>query len=76
VSEQEETRFEAQAAMVVDLYEAEVIDDDTALDILVEASGQAEWRCGLALAQEEKGRLWAAEWRLHGKRGDDGTWTP
>jgi hypothetical protein len=66
--------FELQAAMVVDLYEVAFIDDDTALDILVEASGQAEWRCGLALAQEEKDRLWAAEWRPL-KRGDDGTWT-
>jgi hypothetical protein len=66
-------RFEAQAAMVVDLYEAAVISEDTAMDILADASGQPGWRCAIALGQEMKDRLWAAEWRPL-KRGDDGTW--
>lgn len=66
-------RFEMQAAMVVDLYEVNFIDAGTAEDILVEASGEPGWRCCLALAQEEKDRLWAAEWRTP-RRGDDGSW--
>jgi hypothetical protein len=73
-AEFDEERFEAQAAMVVDFYQDGLIDEDTARDILAEASGEPGWRCALALAQELKDRLWAAEWRPL-KRGDDGTWT-
>lgn len=74
MSERELTWFETQAAMVCDFYDAGEIDAGTAVEILREATARPSRECALAIAQEEKDRLWAAEWRPL-KRGDDGTWT-
>ena len=65
--------LDEQVGMVVDAYEAGIVDRAGAMDALIEATGMSPGLCARMLAAEVMDRRRKTE---QGPRNDDGTWTP
>ena len=63
--------LDEQVGMVVDAYEAGIVDRAGAMDALIEATGMPPGLCARMLGREVVDRRRDAE---QGPRNDDGTW--
>ncbi|HEY9439883.1 MAG TPA: hypothetical protein VIS29_14790 [Streptomyces sp.] len=72
--------LDEQVAMVIDAYEAGIVDRAGAMDALIEATGMSPDLCARMLAAEVMDRRRKTDHRApadeQGPRNDDGTWTP